>query len=81
MSDRELPPGVVAELDQHFAEADEKYEQLVHVLSELAAEYGMYEAVAVMAKSLDIASHETLVSMVVTGMRREVLHGGKESSG
>lgn len=78
---QEIPPGVVAELDQYFAEADEKYEELVELLRKLTQENGLYEGIALMAKSLEVGSHETLISMVVTGMRRDMFHGDKESSG
>lgn len=73
---RELPPGVVADLDQFFAEADRKYMELVEVLRKCTDQEGMYEAAAIMAMSLSDAPKDTLTSMVVTGLRMYMLHGG-----
>ena len=58
-----------------FAECDDKYKELVELLRKLTEEHGLYAAMAYMAKSLDIASNATLLSMVVTGMRREMNRG------
>lgn len=77
----EIPPGAVASLDQYFAEAKDKYHDLVEVLRKLVAEHGMYEGLAMMTKSLDVANQPTLISMVVTGLYVEMLHGEKEPGG
>ena len=74
----EIPPRAVAELDQYLAEANEKYTELVELLRKLTAEHGEYEALAQMANSLDVAPKETLISMVVTGMNRDMKHGDRE---
>jgi len=74
---KEIPPGATAELDQLFAEANEKYATLVELLRKLTEEHGTYDALAIMGSSLSIAPKETLVSMVITGMRRDMLHREK----
>ena len=74
----EIPPRAVAELDQYFAEANDKYAELVELLRKMTADRGEYGALAEMARSLDIASKETLISMVVTGMSRDMKHGNKD---
>jgi len=74
----EIPPRAVAELDQYFAEANDKYAALVELLRKMTVQDGEYEALAQMAKSLDVASKETLISMVVTGMNRDMKHGNKD---
>jgi hypothetical protein len=72
-----IPPHAVAQLDQYFAEAAEKWHELADLLRKTTAEYGEYEAMAMMAKSLEVASQETLISMVVTAMRLHVKHTGE----
>jgi hypothetical protein len=69
---REIPPAVTASLDQHFAEADEKYGELVEMLRTLVGEHGTYGALAIMAHSLETASKKTLTSIVITGMQRDL---------
>ena len=79
---REIPPRVVAEMDQFFAEADEKYEELIDLLRKIIAEESLYEGIAFMVKTLDsAATRQTLLSMVATGMRREILRGDAENRG
>jgi len=70
----DIPPHAVAQLDQYFAEATEKWGELADLLRKSIAEHGEYEAMAIMAKSLEVASQETLISMVVTAMRAHVKH-------
>jgi hypothetical protein len=72
MNGPDLPPGVEAELDQLYAETSDKFSQLVGVLTGLTVEYGIYGAMAIMGKSLEIAPNATLISMVLTGMQREM---------
>jgi len=72
---KEMPPGATAQLDQLFAEANEKYTELIEILRKLTEEHGIYGAMAIMGSSIEAASNATLVSMVLTGMRREVLRG------
>lgn len=73
VSASDMPPDVVASLDQLMAEADDKYAQLVAMLNELTEEHGIYNAMAIIGTSLDKAPQATLVSMVLTGMRREMI--------
>jgi len=68
----------MAQLDQLFAQANQMYGELIEMLVKLTGEHGIYEAMAIMGKSLEIASRETLVSMVLTGMRRDMHRGEKE---
>lgn len=82
MSDKkkpEIPPGALAELDQTNAEAALRWGDLVEILAKLTEEYGEYGAMAIMSSSLEVASKNTLISMVVTGMRVKMLHNPKET--
>ncbi len=38
---REIPPGALAQLDQMFAEANQKYEELVDILRKMTGEHGI----------------------------------------
>lgn len=81
MSDKkkpEIPPAELAELDQNNAEAKQRWGELVEILAKLTEEYGEYGAMAIMGQSLEVASKNTLISMVVTGMRVQMLHTPKE---
>lgn len=68
-----IPPHILAALDQTRAAADAKYTELVDALRSLGAEYGEYESLSVLGASLlKSASKEVLVSIVLTGMQREL---------
>ena len=71
---REIPPGATAQLDQLFAEANRMYGELIGMLIKLTEEHGIYRAMSIMGQSLETAPKETLVSMVLTGMRRDMKH-------
>ena len=71
MSVENLPPAAVAKLDQLAAEADMKYAELVGILQSLTEERGEYLALAYLGSSLLRAPKEALVSIILTGMRRE----------
>ena len=70
----DIPAGILADLDQLQAEADRKYGEMVGLLRDMTGERGLYAAMAVMAASLEKAPQETLISMVLTGMAREMKH-------
>jgi hypothetical protein len=77
--DKDIPPGAIAHLDQIFTEADEKYAELIEMLGSLTEEYGMYAAMTFIGSSLDHVSHGTLVSMFLTGLRRELRNQEKSA--
>jgi hypothetical protein len=68
----DIPPVVVAAMDQFMAEADEKYAELVEALRVVTDSEGLYGGMATMGIALGKASKESLIAMVVTGLRREM---------
>lgn len=66
-------PAAVAALMQIMAEADKKYDATVASLREITEDpdMDMYDALAVMGFALNNASKEQLISIVLTGLKRE----------
>lgn len=67
-----VPPAVVAQMDQVFAEADQKYGELADYMRQLTVDHDSIGAMLIMGSSLQVAPKSTLIDIIITGLRREV---------